>query len=537
MDQSTKAQSILEQRTLSEKEIRDSTSDFSTKYYAVYQLQCIVEKHPAMIGARTISVLEGLLKDGVFSSERRGFFLFRLTADTLASIIIHSTHRPIRDQAYSALKRVLGGTFGHAHRVTAEALGGLPSSVRGPELKDVEINGTPCLTWQELLQRKGFRPLCPAVFLGRSLVATLCPGDRLLVLKLALADDSPISLLREALWMDHLGNDDYRFPMRFDVPAAVKIGQGHVFRVKGLPVKPPASLRLHPKRYALGFLAHKDYFSYPNDAQAEEGDGDRALTQTMVRNAWLLGKLASLGIVHGAPIPLFHNRVQRCRRRDHGLYEWFRGGRLDRWLESCSYPNIGDTGVRDFEHLTSFKGSGRDLYRHVGSHILSLLLVIGSYFRNKDRERVGFNEHGKPVDARDLFDKGFLKESVQKAFLSYYRGFAGEAFTEDLPLDLDGLSGRMIEEMGIDRYMEEILRAGDQREMTDDAFRRFLLQRGYSDVEIDGLKRGVEDIVICTGPHLGAFNEGISLPELTEAVETMSALCMAGRYFGECARS
>jgi len=524
---------MVEKRTLLEDEIGDRSSDFSTKYYAVYHLQCLALRHPEMIGPRSISVLEGLLQDQVFAGQRRGFFLFRLAADTLASIMVHCTEHPTRDQAFSALKRVLRKTCGHAHRVSAEALGALPFSVRGPKLKGAATNGTPWVTWEEILQRKGFKPLSRAAFVGRSLVVSLRPGARLLVLKLALADDAPAFLLREPLWMDHLLTSDYLFPSKFKVPVPMKIGQGYVFRLKNLPAKPPVNLALHPKRYAVGFVADKDYFRYPNSGQTKAGSTDREFSQTMVRSAWLLGKLASLGIIHGAPIPLFHNRVQRCRRRDNGLYEWFRGGRLDRWLESCSYPNIGHTGIRDFEHLTSFKGCSRDLYRYVGSHILSLLLVIGSYFRNKDSNRVGFDEHGKPVDARDLFDQEFLKERVWDVFFSYYWGFSGEAFRGEIPLDLDELARRMIEEMGIDRHMEEILRAGDQTGMTDDEFRLFLRQRGYSDGEIDGLERGVEDIVIYTGPHLGGFNEGISLPELTEGVETMAALCMAGKYSRE----
>jgi hypothetical protein len=39
----------------------------------------------------------------------------------------------------------------------------------------------------------------------------------------------------------------------------------------------------------------------------------------------------------------------------------------------------------------------------------------------------------------------------------------------------------MTEEMGVDRYMEEIFRVADQEDMTDDAFKFFLRQRGYAD--------------------------------------------------------
>jgi hypothetical protein len=34
-----------------------------------------------------------------------------------------------------------------------------------------------------------------------------------------------------------------------------------------------------------------------------------------------------------------------------------------------------------------------------------------------------------------------------------------------------------------------------------------------------------------TGPHLGAFNNRISLPELTELVAAGAALCIAGRFW------
>jgi hypothetical protein len=91
----------------------------------------------------------------------------------------------------------------------------------------------------------------------------------------------------------------------------------------------------------------------------------------------------------------------------------------------------------------------------------------------------------------------------------------------------------MIEEMGVDRYMEEILRVVDQKEMSDEGFRKFLGERGYSEDQMRGFKKGVEDITIYTGPHLGGFNERISLPELIESVETMSALCIVGRYYRE----
>jgi hypothetical protein len=89
----------------------------------------------------------------------------------------------------------------------------------------------------------------------------------------------------------------------------------------------------------------------------------------------------------------------------------------------------------------------------------------------------------------------------------------------------------MVEEMGVDRYMQELLRVVDQNAMTDDAFRLFMRERGLNDQEVSSLKKGQHDLRIQSGPHLGGFNEQISLPELTEAVATMSALCIAGRFW------
>jgi len=225
--------------------------------------------------------------------------------------------------------------------------------------------------------------------------------------------------------------------------------------------------------------------------------------------------------------------LQGFRRRDNGLYEWQRGGRLDRWLDSCRYPNFGLTGIRDLEHLFSFKGSGRSLYGHIGTQLLSLCLVAGSYFRNKDGAKVGFDRQGDPVDARDLFDKRFLKEVIRGIFGSYYHGFVGKKFCGVLPVDFDELSDRMVDEMGVDRYMEEILRVVDQRDMTDKEFAGFLEERGYSGEAAKGFQRGLKEITIHTGPHLGGFNQRTSLPELIESIGSMSALCVFGRHCTE----
>ena len=79
--------------------------------------------------------------------------------------------------------------------------------------------------------------------------------------------------------------------------------------------------------------------------------------------------------------------------------------------------------------------------------------------------------------------------------------------------------------------MEEILRVAEQTAMTDAAFFDFLKSRGFDERQILEIEKGRQDIPILTGPHLGGFNQPISVPELIEFTGAASALCVADRYF------
>ena len=504
--------------------------DFSAKYLALRHLHSVVRTSPEIVRSETILALNGIFHDSAISSQTQSFFLYRETATILCFIAVNPVDRPLAEEAYAVLLNILGTMVGNPHRATAEALGSLPVSILGPEIEARTAKNIPRVNWQEVLEGAGATGSNPPFFVGRSIVRAVNGDGRLLIVKLALAEDSPQSLYEESLWLKHLCSDGYYFPVRFNIPVVIKVRGSYLFRLENRPVSLPEKAKLHPEQYAIGFISHRDYFTYPNDHRKEKQLTRDQFKEVILRNAFLFGKLTSWGIVHSAPIPLFHNRMQGFRRRDNGLYEWQRGGRLDRWLDSCRYPNFGLTGIRDLEHLLPFKGSSRSLYGHIGTQLLSLCLVVGSYFRNKDRAKVGFDTQGDPVDARDLFDKQFLKEVIRGIFGSYYHGFVGKEFCGALPVDFDELSARMVDEMGVDRYMEEILRVVDQREMTDKEFASFLEERGYSEEAANGFKKGLEEITIHTGPHLGGFNQRTSLPELIESVGSMSALCILGRY-------
>jgi hypothetical protein len=379
------------------------------------------------------------------------------------------------------------------------------------------------IRWEDIVRKTATRDATPG-FANRSLISQT-PNDKVLVVKLMRPKDSLESLATEVKWILYLKT--LPFEKRFVVPDPLAFEGGYIFKLSGLPIEKPEDLELHPDRYAIAFVVHRDYFVYPNSPEPPGQLSHKEIKEVMTRCAYLLGKLTSLGIVHTDIIALFHSRVQAQRRLDNGRYCWWQGyvGRLDRWLHSCDWPNFGLSGIRDFEHFTPFNGSLQELFHHIGNHLLGLFLVAGSYFRNKDRTKVGLDRNNQPVDAWYLFDKVLFKEIIGGIISSYYEGLTGMTWAqEEFVLNLDLLIERMVEEMGEDSHMVEKFRKQHQREITSSEFKETLKKGGYSEDEIDGFKQGEKDIDIITGPHLGEFNGEISLPEMVDLIRKVAVL-------------
>ena len=508
--------------------------DFSAKYLVVSHLRVLAEKQPQEIGPKTIDGLESLFYNRSVKEQTQAYFLLREAAGTLSSVLARFPHDGCGRKAHDAFMNLFCRTKGQGNRAVAEALSALPLTIKGIAPKqETETETVPVVTWQALLKAARISSDLPFRLRGRSLVIQSAKRGELLVVKLGRKSDHPGSLQRETAWLRHLEQNTDAFSVRFHIPKPLPVKGHFLFRLQDMPSSRLRVRKLHSKRYAIAFRAHSDYFRYPNQGGTEKRLGSKEFLETMFRNAFLFGMLTGLGIVHGAPVPLFHNRVQGPRRNDHGAYLWERGGRLDQWLWSCRYPNFGCSGIRDFEHFEVYNGPAKKAYSSMGAQLLSLLLVAGSYFRTKESGRVGFEADGRPVDARALFDKPLLSEVIQGVFRHYYRGFVGKSFTGILPFDVSHLAERMVDEMGVDRYMDETLRVADQLEMTESAFVDFLLERGVSMSRAKRMRKGEDDITLQTGPHLGGFNQPISIPELIEAVGTMAALSIYGRYSKE----
>jgi len=509
--------------------------NYEEAYINLGRLLYIGSEAPSLMDAQIVNVIKQVLARKTYLDKKQCFFLYKKAAEVLTQMIVRSVDHKLRYQALTVLQDVICYDEGMPQKGAAEALGVLPLDVQGPSVDQTPASELSNITWRQVRALAGVASGATLKRIGRSFTVSTTNANRLCVIKCARASESATALHAEAFWMRYISAQKDRLKTDFHIPTPipmpVSIRANDVFYLADPPPEIQSVSDLHPQHLAICFFAHRHYFSYPNEDYGARLLSHSALSDVLSHNAFILGGLTSMGIVHLAPIPLFHNRVQADRRNDNGIYQWLRAGRLDRWLESCRYPNIGVTGVRDFEHFCAFNDYPRQLYLHIGTHILSLLLVAGSSFRYRDETRVGSDENGTPADARDLFAPNLFKALIESVFMNYYLAFVGEPYQGPAPRDLDALTQSLIDAMGVDRCMEEILRVHDQERMSDAEFYHFLKDRGASDDLIRTTRRAAADIALPTGPHLGEFNGRISPPELIEFVASAASLCVAGKFF------
>lgn len=233
---------------------------------------------------------------------------------------------------------------------------------------------------------------------------------------------------------------------------------GGLFRIQGLSINAQGLKLSDP--LAICYIANSDYFRYLGDPSIPLDEMRRALASC----ADDLGRLSRNGLIHTSLIPLFHNKG---RAIGDSTYRWNRkiAGRLDNWLESCMYPNLRLSGIADLEHIEIFpEMAAWEMQSHAGEQLLSMSLVLGSYFRRRER-----------------FDERALCSILKNCFQRYCCSLAG---SEDRTLkcaleciDWSELAGRMADEMD--------WRMGSRAQ---------------------------------TGPHLGRFNGPFPIPELMRAI-------------------
>ncbi|MCG8632598.1 MAG: SidJ-related pseudokinase [Desulfobacterales bacterium] len=499
---------------------------FSASYLAVQYLTAHIADFPETITGRTIEALATVLESDRFSGKKQVLFLYGEAADAMTAIARHPQNQ-VSGSILPRLHALLSASSGKRLRAVGQALGRLPVQLRGPEGKELPAQAPLPIEFPDLVSRFVTTGEPTLSWKGRSLL--ILDGHRPCgVIKFANSRGNVAELVREAGWLDYFNINTISADDPFRVPAPVKRDGRVLFQLTPpLPSDGPEGIY---KGLCIAFVPCDGYFDYPNE-QPRKWPVDR-IKNIFFKNARLLGALTARGMIHTALIPLFHNRVQQGRRNDNGAYLWEHGGRLDQWLDSCRYPNFAASGLRDFEHLIRVKDS-RELRHYIGEHLLSFILVAGSYFRNHDPGRRGKDNNQSPRDTRDLFCPALFNELLLGISRSYFSGLVDRPFPPGLTSELirrtRGLTGDLVAAMGVDDNMEERLRVRDQERMSSSDFRDFLTKRGVTDIPA----KGERDITLETGPHLGGFNQPISVPGLIDYLFWFSALCVSHCFIKE----
>ncbi len=503
-------------------------SDFTALYMKCRNLFSEVKKSPESSFAETIGTIQNILHNRPHADKKNAPLLFKTAAETLTEIILRSQEINDRQKALGVLQQFVMQNLGDPCLAAAQALGCLPLKLPYPSITPNLTPRSTELSWEALMS---LSPISPhkRQWAGRSLILSSPDSNQVMVLKFSRTPQEEILLSREVAWMEMLDHQQSTFDLRCEIPEPLQLDNTCLFSINS-----PGFLQKNQEYQAkaIAYVVDKDYFVYPCQSQSQTCNFE-SFQEIMSRSSFLLGQFTSRGIIHSAPIPLFHNQTQQNRRNDNGLYLWLRKGRLDSWLSSCLYPNFGLSGLRDFEHLTTPDPSPRHLFQDIGTHILSLFLVAGSFFRLREPKQIGLNKDGTPKDMRHLFEPQALKELLENIFQNYYYGFVGQPFSSTMPAQIKFVVERMIEEMGVDRYMTEVFRVRDQLEMTEEQFIDFLVKKGLNQKEAYSMPKGVQEINLYTGPHLGQFNRQISLPEIIDFTASAAAVCIAAKHMAQ----
>ncbi|WP_180141634.1 SidJ-related pseudokinase [Desulfoluna butyratoxydans] len=494
--------------------IFSASRGYNALFLAAGALENACEETPENLTEEGTRMLLACLADPRFENRRTAYFFYERLARILTDTALKlGPDHPVAQLALHGISALCGEASGPRHMAICTACRGLaPRKAALPPAGPCPDPGLRSLA--EVLEEAGFPLNTTAHPAGRSLL--FHHRSQTLVIKCARPGEDPAGLSAEWHWMRALAPI---LPAGTHVPTPVGPA---LMRMTGLPPEAASDT-------AMAFLTTPAYFTYPNEPTAPM-ETDQA-SEVLGTAAFLFGYLASRGILHTAPVPLFHNRVQTDRRDDDGIYLWQKGGRLDRWLASCRFPNFGLSGLRDFEHMeTAPELSLSDTYRTMGDQVLSLLLVAGSHFRS--REGKAAPSPGR-TDHRSLFSQDKLTDMLAAIANGYHKGYTGREQSHFSSRNFRVLAGRMTDEMGEDHHMEEILRARDQQTMEEEAFRDFLMERGYTEEETQRVQKGAADMVLFTGPHLGRFNGKISCPELIEFTATLASITITDGFLAK----
>ncbi|WP_242637485.1 SidJ-related pseudokinase [Desulfobacter hydrogenophilus] len=495
--------------------------DFSAAYMGVKYISQHAADYPFTVTQHTLDALFSVFETARFKKAKQAFFLYHEAACTLVDMGREMENDIIRT-IVPKLMSLLMKSSGNRLRALSQALGRLADNSPAQHSLSVPNNVMPLnIDLSHLAEKftatgESLSADAQWTWKGRSLIVRA--GIKILgVIKFATTQDNITEIHREAVWMEWFSKNFIESVNH--VPKPICIQGRYLFSITDeLPKGGPETLY---RSVCIVFIPYPGYYEYPN----LKGADWKQIQSSFFKSALALGRLSSQGVFHTALIPLFHNRVQQGRRNDNGRYLWEHAGRLDQWLNSSRFPNFAASGLRDFEHIAC-QAKPLDLEHYTGEYLLSFILVAGSCFRNKAPHRRGTDNTRPYVNTRDLFCPDLFESLLTGVCEHYFKGLTQSETFDPTPFNIPALVEILIEKMGFDEHMQETLRVQDQLAMDDEQFEKFLTDRGLSSIPA----KGKEEIILFTGPHLGEFNQSISIPELIAFLFKFSAICVS-TYF------
>ena len=251
-------------KQISERLLSEGLDPLAT-YLALRDLNSGLKHHFCCGCPETVAALNKGLDATYPAARRLQYFTYREAARAMAFIIVNTRDKSLSGALLCKLKNMVNRSTGCQRRGVAEVLGSLPVGIDGPEITDNHSMAIPTVKWNVLLTEHRLGPGYDWETAGRSIIFSM-DQNRVLVIKLALAEDTIQLMNTEARWMRFLDSQSNRFTKRFDIPEPLKTQGTYLFCLEDLPQIFCEQIGLHSCRnYGFAYKTHKDYFAYPND--------------------------------------------------------------------------------------------------------------------------------------------------------------------------------------------------------------------------------------------------------------------------------
>lgn len=265
--------------------------------------------------------------------------------------------------------------------------------------------------------------------MGRTLIAPINRG--FLALKMCVNPGDESRLLHEICMQEYLK----KLPglQGLSVESTLPCPLKGIYRIREIPRHLREGIYA-AEPHAIGYIAGREYFAYVNEPQ----HSIQVMRRSLLVCARDLARLTGMGLIHASLMPLYHRRGDGSEEDDGYCWQRKVAGRLEKWLESCLYPNLRLSGLADYEHLEVHQDiQPQRLQSHIGRHLFSLSLLLASYLKNSGQ-----------------LEENTLKSILEECFIQYYSTLARDPPGLDEAVDWDLMAGQMVEEMGSNKYSD-----------------------------------------------------------------------------------